>query len=271
MPLNFKEFLQFKGIQTNTSSLWLVKNKDILINFSIEYLHLGGFPKVVLTQDPLLRRELLGQYFNDILTKDIVDRYKVKDVGKLRNLALFYSVNFTRGYTFNKVKKMADFSLSLDSIHRFSHYLENSFLINFLPRFSYSLKNQMQTARKVYFVDNGMHNAVAFKFSADKGKLLENAVFCHLKRQGRELYYFSEKQEVDFVCKEGQDVRELINVRYSIDDKETFFREVSALTEAMRYFNLKESKIIIAEGQAKKVTEQGYTIYIMPFYQWALV
>ena len=269
-PLNFREFLKFKDLSIKTEKLWLVKNKNRLKNFALEYLQIGGFPKVVLTEDELLRKELLTQYFNDILTKDIVNRYKVKETGKLQNLALFYSTNFTRKYTFNKVKKLSDFSLSLDSIHRFSHYLENSFLIDSLKRFSYSLKNQMQTDRKIYFVDNGMHNAIAFKFSGDKGKLLENAVFNHLKRQKKELYYFSENKEVDFICKEGLKTTELINVCYNIDNKETLLRETSALVEAMKYFNLKESKIIVAEGNDKKITEQGFVIYIVPFYKWAL-
>ena len=269
-PLNFREFLKFRNIKVKADKFWLLKNKNVLRNLCWEYLQVGGFPKVVLTGDELLRNELLTQYFNDILTRDIVDRYKLKSADKLKNLTLFYSTNFTRKYSFNKVKKLADFSLSLDSIHRFSYYLANSFLIDFLPRFSYSLKNQMQTDRKVYFVDNGMHNSTAFKFSSDKGKLLENAVFHHLKRQGKELYYFHEKQEVDFVCREGLNVTELINVCYNMDDKETFLRETSALVEAMRYFKLKESKIIIAEGDSKKLTEQGFDIRIVPFYQWAL-
>jgi len=269
-PLNFREFLKFKNIQIRSDKLWLLKNKDTLSRLSIEYFKLGGFPKVVLTKDELLRKELLTQYFNDILTKDIVERHNLKETSKLRNLALFYSTNFTRKYTFNKVRKVADFSLSLDSIHRFSHYLEDSFLIDFLPRFSYSLKNQMQTDRKVYFIDNGMHTAIAFKFSKDLGKLLENAVFHHLKKQRKELYYFSEKKEVDFVCKEGEKPKELINVCYNIDSKETLLRETSALKEAMKYFKLKEAKLIVVEGEAKKITEEGFDIQIIPFYQWAL-
>ena len=269
-PLSFREFLKFKEVAVSKNKLWLIKNRNNLLNLTREYLELGGFPKIVLTQDELLRKELLSQYLNDILTKDIVDRYKVKDVAKLKNLALFYCTNFTRKYTFNKVKKVVDFSLSLDSIHRFSRYLENSFLIDFVPRFSYSLKNQMQTDRKVYFVDNGMHNAIAFKFSKDKGKLLENSVFYHLKREKKEIYYYQEKQEVDFVCKTGLNITELINVCYELDDKETLLRETSALIEAMKYFNLKESKIISLEGEAKKITDNGFNIEIIPFYQWVL-
>lgn len=269
-PLIFREFLTFRGIEAKSDKLWLLKNKRLLQQQVTEYLKIGGFPKIVLTEDEFLRTELLSQYFNDILTKDVTERYKVKDINKLKNLALFYSTNFTRGYTFNKIKKVADFALSLDSIHRFSHFLENSFLIYFLPRFSYSLKNQMQTDRKVYLIDNGIHNTVSFKFSADKGKLLENAVFHQLKGKRKEIYYFAEQKEVDFVCKDGLKITELINICYTLDNKETFLRETAALVEGMKYFKLKEAKIIVAEGEFKRIKQQGYDITIVPFYQWAL-
>lgn len=270
-PLNFKEFLEFKGVEARADKLWYVKNENNLKNFASDYLMIGGFPKIVLTKDELVRRDLLAQYFNDILTRDVVERHKIKDINKLKNLALFYSANFTRSYSFNKVKKVADFALSLDSIRRFSHYMEDSFLISFLPRFSYSLKNQMQAHRKVYLVDNGMHNAVAFKFSEDSGKLLENAVFQQLKNIYEEVYFFAEKKEVDFVCKDGLKIKELINVCYNIDNKETLLRECSALIEGMKYFKLKESMIIVGEGDSKEITDNGFKITITPFYNWALM
>ncbi len=269
-PLSFREFLIFNGMEISSDRFWMVKNRHILEEFAVKYLQIGGFPKVVLTQDELLRKELLSQYFNDILTKDIVNRYKIKESGKLQDLALFYGTNFTSKYTFNKVKKVVDFSLSLDTVHRFSHYLSDAFLIDFLVRFSYSLKDQMRTDRKLYFIDNGMHNAIAFKFSNDKGKLLENAVFHHLRRQKREIYYFHERKEVDFVIKEGHKIRQLINVCYNITEKQTFLREVSSLMEAMRYFGLKEAMIVVAEGDSKTIDEEGFMIDIVPFYQWAL-
>lgn len=269
-PLDFKEFLDFKGLKAEADKLWFIKNKQALNDYTAQYLREGGFPKIVLTKDEFLRRELLAQYFSDILTKDIVDRYKIKDSGKLKNLALFYGTNFTRKCTFRKVKQLAEFPLSLDSIHRFSAYLENSYIVDFLPRFSYSLKNQMQTARKVYFVDNGMRNAVAFKFSSDSGKLLENAVYQHLRGQAKDVYYFEGKQETDFVCKEGLKIKELINVCHNLEDKETYLREVSALKEAMEYFKLKQAKIITAEGQKRDIKTDNFHISIIPFYRWAL-
>ena len=193
-----------------------------------------------------------------------------EEIAKLKNLALFFSTNFTREYSFNAIKKVADFALSLDSIQRFSYYLEDSFLVSFMPRFSYSLKNQMRAPRKVYLVDSGIHNAVAFKFSEDKGKLLENAVFQHLKNTNPEVYFFSEKKEVDFICKEGTHIKKLINVCYDLENKETLLRETSSLLEGMKYFKLKESTIITLEGDSRIVKENGCKISIEPFYKWAI-
>jgi len=268
-PLSFREFLEFRGVNIKSDKLWMIKNKNKLINFSLEYIQSGGFPKAVLLKDELLRKELLTQYFNDILNRDIAARHKIKETDKLENLALFYGTNFTRKFTFNGIKKIIDFPLSLDSVHRFSGYLKDAFLIDFLPKFSYSLKNQMQTDRKIYFIDNGMREAVAFKFSGDMGKLLENAVFHQLKRQKKQIYYFHEKQEVDFVCMQGGKIVELINVCYCLENKETLLREKSALIEAMQYFKLRKSKIIVAEGDGEEIKEQGFDIQVLPFYEWA--
>ena len=268
--LSFEEFLEFNSFGPSLDKLQFVKHTKDLKSLSQKYLETGGFPKIVLTEDELLKKELLSQYFHDILTRDIADRHKIKELGKLKNLALFYATNFTRLYSFNKVKQLADFQLSVDSIDRFSRYLQDSFLVDFVPRFSYSLKNQMQTARKVYFVDNGMRQAVTFQFSEDKGKLLENAVFQELKRRKKEIYYFQEKQEVDFVVKQGQKIRQLINICYELRNRETILREVTALKEATKYFKLDHAQIIVAEGERESLQEDGFKIDVIPFYEWAL-
>ncbi|MBI4647588.1 MAG: hypothetical protein HY738_13620 [Bacteroidia bacterium] len=87
---------------------------------------------------------------------------------------------------------------------------------------------------------------------------------------GKEIYYFSEKKEVDFVCKDKLKIKEIINVCYDLENKETLLREVSALIEGMQYFKLNKSKIIVFEGDNKTITEQGFKIEIIPFYLWVL-
>ena len=147
---------------------------------------------------------------------------------------------------------------------------EKEFVFFFVNKFDFSIKKQIQNPRKVYCVDTGFITHMGFRFSENLGKLLENLVFIELKRKEKEVYYFSEKNEVDFVCKDGLKVRELFNVCYSLKNKETLLREVGGLLEAMRYFKLKSSSIIVAEGQKRHIREDGMTISIVPFYEWAL-
>jgi hypothetical protein len=66
------------------------------------------------------------------------------------------------------------------------------------------------------------------------------------------------------------EVTAAINVCYDITDRETFLRELSGLQEAMEYFKLKESLLITAEAQPRKIAEKGLKIKIRPFHQWAL-
>lgn len=269
-PLDFREFITFKKCPFSHDPLWAIKNKNTLAALLSDYLEWGGFPKVVLTDDTILRKELLMQYFHDILSKDIVERHKLKDYNKLKSLTLFYATNFTRAFSFHKVRNLSEVSLSLDSIQRFSQYLNSAYLIDFMPRFSYSIKNQMQTGRKVYLIDNGIQNAVAFKFSSDKGKLLENAVYQHVKAQSIDIYYFAEKKEVDFVCKQGKDITRIIGVSYDVSNKETFNREMNALSEGMKYFGLQQATLIIAEGEKQTYKTDCGTVTIIPFVEWSL-
>ena len=77
--------------------------------------------------------------------------------------------------------------MPLSTIERFSQYLATPFLIYFLPRFSYSLKEQTVNPRKVYAADLGLRNAISFSFNEDRGRLLENLVFLHLLKKEKEV------------------------------------------------------------------------------------
>ncbi len=70
----------------------------------------------------------------------------------------------------------------------------NSFLFFSADHFSYSFKEQKTLPSKIYCIDNGLRNAVSFKFSKDDGKLAENLVFVELKRRGMDAYYWKNKK-----------------------------------------------------------------------------
>jgi hypothetical protein len=72
-----------------------------------------------------------------------------------------------------------------------------------VPAFSYSLKKALEKPRKYYAYDLGLMSAVSKSFSPDTGRKAENAVAIELVRQGREIQYYSNGYEVDFVIKDG--------------------------------------------------------------------
>ena len=69
--------------------------------------------------------------------------------------------------------------------------------------FSYSLKKQIRNPKKIYSIDTGQINSIAFKLSENIGKLFENLIFIELKRLGVNLYYYLTKNnlEIDFLLK----------------------------------------------------------------------
>ncbi len=72
----------------------------------------------------------------------------------------------------------------------------------------------MRAGFKPYAIDTGLRNRIAFTFSEDMGWLVENVVFCHLKRHHEEVYYHSSGCETDFVVKEGMEITKRIQVWY---------------------------------------------------------
>ncbi|MCD6310859.1 MAG: ATP-binding protein, partial [Elusimicrobia bacterium] len=164
LPLSFREFLAFRGIKTDSEknmALNALKIKRALR----EYLKWGGFPEIVLNKDPEFRKRVLISYYQDIIGRDIAQRFRIKKPGKLRILVQFYLTNISSYVSFNSISKFI--KLPVETVRRFSLYVENSFLVFFVKRFSFSIKEQENSARKVYSIDTGLHSAVGLKFSRD--------------------------------------------------------------------------------------------------------
>lgn len=233
------------------------------------FLKEGGFPKPTLTKDERTRMDLLKQYYEDIILKDVVARYKIREIDKLKQLGSFYANNFSSLISFNKTKKYLPVDISLDSIERFSDYLVNAYIFYFVPMFSYSIASQIKNNKKVYMIDNGMRSAIAFQFSEDRGKYLENAVFLELKKQGKTIYYFAKDQETDFLIMENTKVKEALNVCFSLQNKETRERELRSLTKAMDKFDLSQGTIITERDEEEIVLDKK-RIKVIPFWRFAL-
>ena len=268
-PLNFNEFLLFKGLELNNENIKkgivLEKSKIIILSNLKEYLELGGFPEVVLKEEAF-KSQILKQYFDDILYKDIIDRYNLNSQ-KTKDLALFLMTNFTSLISLRNLRN--SLGIAYDSIKDYISYFKEAFLFFTLEHFSYSLKEQRTLPSKIYCIDNGLRNAVSFKFSKDEGKLAENLVFIELKKREQEVYYWQSerKEEVDFIIKNKDNTLTAINVTYTdeIDD-----REIKALLKFKDKFKKTKDMIIITKDKDKTEDIEGKTIKFIPFWKWLL-
>lgn len=270
-PLSFGEFLEFKNVKVRDEVDLIAKRVEVKKLFA-EYLEFGGFPAVALKPE---KPRLLLEYFNDIISRDIVERFRIREVAKLKTLARYYLTNVSNTMTFNSVKKFL--KMPLRTVERFSYYIENSGMICFVLKYSSSLKEQENAPRKIYSIDNGLANVVGLRISENFGKLAKNMVFVELKRRCKdnpleEVFYWknggSGGWEVDFLVRRGTDIQSAIQVCWDIAKyAKTKEREVRSLTKAMDEFGLKEG-LVITEDYDGMEDRDGKTIKYVPLWKW---
>ena len=266
-PLDFKEFLLFKKIEIK-DALDLVSKRHKIKSLLSEYIEYGGFPLVSLNAQ---KKELLQAYFEDIINKDIIENHSIDNVTKLKSLAKFYLTNVGRRISFNKISKFLD--LSLDTVERYSYYLEEAYMVYFIKKFSYSLKEQEKTMAVVYSIDNGLRNLLGFTFSRDSGWLYQNTIANSLiKEYGKEniFYWMSDtKEEVDFIVKEGLKVKQLVQACYDISSLGTKERETRALLKASKKLKCKNLIVITGDYEKEEIIENK-EIKFIPLWKWLL-
>ena len=110
---------------------------------------------------------------------------------------------------------------------------------------------------------------IGFRVSEDRGRLLENAAFLHLKMKGKEIYFHKLQKECDFVIRENNQITQAIQVTTSLSNEKARKREIDGLIEAMKEYNLQEG-FIITENEQKILEEDGCKIKVLPIWKWLL-
>ncbi|MBN2251854.1 MAG: ATP-binding protein [Candidatus Altiarchaeota archaeon] len=210
-PLSFREYLTFKGFKLEDYDL----QKNEIKHHLMKYIEEGGFPEAVLDKNAELNRQRLREYYNSILFRDIVATREIKESSKLAELSVYVATNTAASFSYNRISKAIN--LNINTLKEYLLFLEQAYLVFQSNHFSHSLKESLavQKPKKVYFIDNGMRNAVAARFTPDTGKLAENLAFLELKRRGLETYFWKGKNEVDCIVKDANGTLHAINVTYT--------------------------------------------------------
>ena len=259
-PFSFKEFLLFQ--QTKISEL-TTKNKARILKAFDNYLWGGGFPEYLQYQD----EEFLKRTYEDIIYKDIISRFGIREIKTFRQLANYLFTNFAKETSYNSLKNILNIK-TVVTVKDYISFLQESYLLFELFKYDYSLKKQYVSNKKIYVIDNGLRNKTAFSFSADCGRLLENLVFIELKRRQNEVYYFKHKTECDFIISAKNKITQAIQVTDSLD-ADNKKREIDGLMEAMEQFKLKAGLILTANQSARYVIEKK-VIDVKPIWQWLI-
>jgi len=261
-PLDFAEYVVFSGEDLPADPVTLAAARYRLLHLLGEYLREGGFPQVVLQGDKAIRRDQLAAYYDSIVYRDIVRASEVRNQRALGDLLAYCMTNITSLYSYRSLQEML--GIDFATIKEYLYYAEKAKILFEVQYFSYSLKVQSRNNKKIYCIDNGLRNAVSFRFSEDEGRLAENLVFIELKKQGHEVYYWKKQGEVDFVVKHPDRSLTAINVSYT----DTLpAREEKALLEFRGLHDPRVRECILLTKDTEK--REGAVRYI-PLWKWLL-
>jgi len=262
---SFKEYLWSLGLEMEERDFYLPE-KIVEIKRAFEnYIKLGGFPEVLKNRDITLAE----QYFKDIIHRDVVSRYNIRNVKEIRELSLYLITNSGCLASYESLRNAID-AKNATTIKNFLTILEDVYLIRSLSLYDFSLKKQLYNPDKYYVNDIGFYYAVGFRFSENVGRVLETIVFQQLLRKGFDVYYWKTPKgsEVDFLVWLTNNRKEAIQVTYSLT-QENLARETMGLISLNEQFGVVD-KLILTYDEEKTIELANGTVKILPVWKWLL-
>lgn len=263
-PFSFKEILNFKPDPYLAQD---IAETRVQLN---KYIQGSGFPEF-----KKFGASIVEHIYKDILTRDCLERYAIKNKQAFKELSNYLISNFSSEFTYSKLSNIFNIK-DVHTTKNYIEYLKESFLIIVLDRFSPKLKQQVIAPKKAYVVDHGICNFLSFKLSKDYGKLMENIVCINLMRQKSlnpllEIYYWKDysQHEVDFILKEKSKVNELIQVCYAFTNNQTKIRETDSLMKASKELKCNNLKIITWDYESEEKFKNK-KIKFIPLWKWLL-
>ncbi len=263
LPFGLSEFFEWNGLDLN--SLKDGDNNDALA-LTDDYLRNGGYPELLNSRN--LIRNYLDTLFDSIVWKDVVKRHRVRNTSDLNNLAMYLVSNIGAPISLNELTRNLGIS-SVNTTRKYMDYLHEPYLFYYLSRYNNKLKLMQKAPRKAYIVDNGFVQAKAFSMSENLGLLLENQVFVELLRRGydteKTLFYYRSRndKEVDFVLREENHVKALVQVCYDMNNDKTEKREVGSLVECAGELHC-GNLFIVTMNNKRTILKDGLTVKVIP-------
>ncbi len=267
LPLSLKEYLSFKNIEI---SFFNTQKKAKLLSHISEFIMNGGFPEVI-DFDSETRLRVLQSYFNTMIYRDIIERYRISDALTLKFFIKKIFASVGKPLSINKIYndiKSQGYKISNNTLYDYEDYCRTIFLTVAIPKFDFSEIKQAKSEKKTYSIDSGLLNAIEFSFSQNIGKQFENVVLLEFLKAEKEVFYYKDIYECDFILKE-QNTFKAIQVTYHMEKDETRERELKSLAVTCQKLGLTEGTIITFD-QKEEFIYKEILIKVLPFYEMFL-
>ncbi|MEI7621395.1 MAG: ATP-binding protein [Candidatus Moraniibacteriota bacterium] len=231
-PLSFQEYLYFKNkislekaskldIAVATKKRSLMEFKKFQADYG-DYLQFGGFPEVVITEDLDTKKQILKNIFASFFEKDLKIMSDYKDIRELRDLILLLVPRV--GSMMDVTKLASELGVDRPKVYSYLDFLQGTFFIKLVPKFSKSVDRSVASGKKIYFSDTGILNIIG---NVNDAQLLENAVINQLS------YY----ESISFYNKKNTS-------------------EIDAILDKKIAFEIKSKGILADLSKLKKIAEK---------------
>ncbi len=255
LPLSFREVA---GVDPKT-----FRERGLLRRLLDEYLKWGGFPEVWIYRS----REKVISLLETMFYRDIVERFRVRNVQEFMDVFYFVLSNYSNAFTWNSLRRVLEgqgIRVDTKTLMSYVDHMRSAFLVFTVRRFSPSERVSAISPKKIYVVDTSF--AMLFDEPMDLGRRMENLVFLELMRRGGDLFYYVTRsgREIDFLVRERGRTREVIEVCY--DPREEHLKKIS---EALSELRLSRATIVTWDRD-DSIEVRGRTIHLVPLWRWLL-
>ena len=264
-PFSFQEYLAMNEIPVNAKTLYTTTGRATMAKSFVKYMECGGFPKFL--QDGSV--SYLTSLYESIIYRDILTRNGLTNEKEMLELMFYLASNATKRVTYSSLGKVVGIQHP-DTIKNYLEYIQQTYLISQLFRYDPSVKKQMMSPKKIYFVDNAIIKRIGFNATENNGVFLENLVFIELKRRGWDVYYYADKKECDFIVRKGLHISDAYQVTLKMDSPQTREREIAGVREAMQAYSLSKGYILTFEGKETINFDDGTIVEVVPVWEWIL-
>jgi len=267
MPLSFVEFLLFNDVDVKKK--YSTKTKSKIKHLFYKYLVWGGYPELVGLEENF-KSQILQEYFNVMIYKDLVERYAIKDVSIVKYLIKRMISCFSKEFSVNKLYnelKSKGFSISKDTVYKLVEQIYTIYLLTTIEKYEQSIIKRELTNKKLYLYDNGFVSAVQYLFSDEKGKLLENLVFNFLKSKYKSVFFIKNGFECDFVVFPKENKTMLIQVTDFLHS-DNINRELAGLVKSSKKF--KNAEMLLLINNKENNLQIPDNIKVKQTYEWIL-